>query len=57
MTNSAAAGSSRYCGAAWYQTSAEESICPQDGVGGFTPTPRKDKDASMLMFAGTINAA
>lgn len=51
------AGSSRYCGAAWYQTSAAVSICPQDGVGGFTPTPRKLSAASTVMFVGTSRAA
>lgn len=57
VTNSAPAGSSRYCGAAWYQTSAAVSICPQEGVGGFTPTPRKDSAASTVMFDGTSSAA
>lgn len=57
VTNSAPAGSSRYCGAAWYQTSAAVSICPQDGVGGFTPTPRNDRAASTLMLTGMRIAA
>lgn len=51
------AGSSRYCGAAWYQTSADVSICPQDGVGGLTPTPRKESAASAEMLDGKSSAA
>lgn len=50
-------GSSRYCGAAWYQTSAAVSICPHEGVGGLTPTPRKESAASTVMFIGTRSAA
>lgn len=57
VTKRAPAGSSRYCGAAWYQTSAAVIICPQEGVGGFTPTPRKDRAASTVMFDGTRSAA
>ena len=57
VTKSAPAGSSRYCGAAWYQTSAAVSICPQEGVGGLTPTPRNERAASTVMFVGTSSDA
>ena len=31
---------------------ASEIIAPHDGVGGWTPTPRKDSAASKRMFVG-----
>lgn len=57
VTKRSPAGISRYVGAAWYQVSASVSICPQDGVGGLMPTPRKDRAASTMMLVGKARAA
>lgn len=40
-------------GSARNHVCAPDSICPQDGVGGVTPTPRKDSEASVTMFEGS----
>lgn len=46
-------GSVRYQLPAW----AALSIWPHDGVGSFTPTPRKESAASAVMFVGIIIVA
>lgn len=50
-------GTSRYIGSTSYQSIASWIICPQDAVGGRTPTPRNDSAASVPMLAGTASVA
>ncbi len=57
VTKSSAAGSRTYAESAWYQVEALESIWPQEGVGGLTPMPRKDRPASDTMLDGSRIAA
>src|SRR5581483_10871507 len=50
-------GTIRYSGSIWKVPIAELIIAPQDGVGSFTPTPRKESPASNRMFAGISRVA
>ena len=56
---SAMPGTNRNQGSTRYQLPdwAALSICPQDGVGSLTPTPRKERAASAEMFVGIIMVA
>src|SRR5699024_344329 len=51
--NSAAAGKRRKAGATSSQEIASPIERPQEGVGGSTPTPRKDRAASALIRPGS----
>src|SRR5699024_4067315 len=51
--NSAAAGNSRKAGSTSSQAIASPIERPQEGVGGSTPTPRKDRVASALIRPGS----
>src|SRR5207244_843951 len=50
-------GSSARYGACWMYDCASESIVPQDGVGGWTPSPRNESSASPRMAMGTLAVA
>ena len=57
VTKIAKPGKSMRSGAIWNQCVTSDSIPPQVGVGGRTPTPRKDSAASNRMLVGISKVA